>query len=175
MKILLISDTHGVLEKTSKIIEYEKADIVLHMGDIGYDEHWLPSVVYVKGNNDRDSKQPKERELVFEHHKIYMTHGDLYESEVMRKIHDLYGTEFEVEVCMRIFEDVMLEVGKLKQADIVCFGHTHYPLVREKDGILLINPGSLLFSSDGKTVTYAILTLHKDSKDVSIVHMDNEL
>lgn len=176
MKILLVSDTHGALTLLETIINKESPDHVLHMGDIGFDEHWLPSVVFVKGNNDDGVQQLKERELNYCHKKIYMTHGDLYEREVMQRIKEKYGKNtFEFKECMQMFEDVMLEAGLKKHADIVCFGHTHYAVAKRRKGILLINPGSLLFSSDGKNVTYAVLTLEDDHQDVEIKYIDNSM
>lgn len=169
MKVLLMSDTHGALTITQDVIQEEHADMILHMGDVGFDPHNLGQVYYVKGNHDSHLHQPKERLLTLANQKIYMTHGDLYEAEVfanLKKKDDEYW--LHMERCMEEFTNVLAIAGKAKHANIVCFGHTHYPQIVEKDGILLINPGSLAIPSNGKQISYAVLQLEHDRVEAEL-------
>lgn len=163
MKILVLSDTHGELSLTKKVIDKENADVVLHIGDVGFEPQYLGQVYYVKGNHDTELQEPKERLLTFLNHTIYMTHGDLYENEVMANLKQKYDQYWiDMETCMQGFEEVMLDVGRRKQADIVCFGHTHQPLLKEINGRWFLNPGSLAYPFDGKQVSYALIHLDED-------------
>ena len=52
------------------------------------------------------------------------------------------------------------EEGKARKADIVMFGHTHRPFFEEKDGITVLNPGSLSFPrQEGRKGSYMIMEI----------------
>ncbi len=55
-------------------------------------------------------------------------------------------------VCPWIFYGVSEEAAA-RGCEIVCFGHTHKPVVEKKNGVLVINPGSLSFSETGRPQT----------------------
>ena len=40
---------------------------------------------------------------------------------------------------------MLAEVAKEKGADVVLYGHTHVPLLREEGGITIMNPGSISY------------------------------
>ena len=43
------------------------------------------------------------------------------------------------------------------------FGHTHRPYFEEKDGIIILNPGSLSFPrQEGRKGSYMIMELNED-------------
>lgn len=46
---------------------------------------------------------------------------------------------------------------KLKQGDILLHGHTHVPCFEEKDGVLIVNPGSVSIPKGGSDNSYVIL------------------
>ena len=46
--------------------------------------------------------------------------------------------------------------------DIVFYGHTHVAKDETLDGIRLVNPGSLRYSRDGRSPSYAIVTIEED-------------
>ena len=76
----------------------------------------------VAGNNDFCSEYPKEKIVTIGKHRIFMTHGHKYRVG--------YGIDNLVYKAME------------NNADIVMFGHTHVPMVRYEDGIIVVNPGS---------------------------------
>ena len=79
----------------------------------------------IRGNNDFFSYLPAEEEFWIGKKKVFITHGHSYyvsmETEQIR------------------------EEGAARNADIIMFGHTHRPYFEERDGITVLNPGSLSF------------------------------
>ncbi|MGL5711804.1 MAG: metallophosphoesterase family protein [Paraclostridium sp.] len=127
MKIGVVSDTHRMNRFIDKTIPYLKeCDLIIHAGDNVIDSKYIHKmtnvgVMAVRGNCDFENI---ESELLFdvEEKNIFVCHGDIY--GVKYGMHELEKKARE------------------KQADIVVFGHTHTPYIKEKDGILYINPGS---------------------------------
>ena len=70
---------------------------------------------------------------MLEGHKIMVTHGHNYGVSM-----DLYGVS---------------EEAAARGCEIVCFGHTHKPVVEKKKGVLVINPGEPFFSETGRPQT----------------------
>lgn len=117
----VISDTHGLLRP-----EAEEAlrgvELILHAGDIGKPEilerlERIAPVIAVRGNNDNDAwaqSTPEEVTVEAGDCRIYMLHD--------RK---------------------QLALDPVKEAcDVVVAGHSHKPLVEERDGVMYLNPGS---------------------------------
>ena len=54
------------------------------------------------------------------------------------------------------------------------FGHTHKPVVTEKDGVLVINPGSLSYPRQaGRKSSYAVLNTDiQGNIDAEIKYLD---
>ena len=120
-RVGLISDTHGLLrpEARSALIG---CDRIVHAGDIGtaavLDElAALAPVSAVRGNNDVGAwAQHLPETLCIE-----------VEGILIRVLHDI--AQFDVE-------------HEMPPIRIVVSGHSHQPLVRERDGVLYVNPGS---------------------------------
>ena len=94
------------------------------------------------GTNVCFSDLPREDEILLEGHKIMVTHGHNYGVSM-----DLYGVS---------------EEAAARGCEIVCFGHTHKPVVEKKNGVLVINPGSLSFPrQEGRRPSYAVMELYK--------------
>ena len=82
-----------------------------------------------------------QRELEFdlEGHHFFVTHGHNYYVSM-----DLESIKDE---------------GIARGADVVVFGHTHRPVVKESDGIYLLNPGSLSYPrQEGRRPSYLVIT-----------------
>ena len=151
MKILLISDTHGRQENLARMLEQlPQPDHVLHMGDTeGYDGEirGLLScpVTIVMGNNDFFSHEPRETELVLGGIRFFLTHGHRY------------GASFGIG---RLVDEALS-----RRAGVVCFGHTHQPMIRREQGVLLINPGSLSYPrQSGRRPSCAWLEIAPDGE-----------
>lgn len=127
-RILVISDTHGMnKEVLESILEVEKADLIIHLGDYVEDGEKIANTlglpyIIVKGNGDFKSKYPEERIIDIEGKKIFLTHGHKY--DVRSSLDRIYYRASELDT------------------DIAIFGHSHIAINTEENGIILFNPGS---------------------------------
>ena len=149
MKILIVSDTHGRHSAFDKALkEAGKIDALVHLGDTEGGEDYIEAVcgcpAYVlAGNNDFFSDNLREMEVVFGTKKAFMTHGHYYYVSL--------GPE-------RIIEE-----GKMRNADIVMFGHTHKPFLEMIDGMIVLNPGSLSYpQQEGRKGSYIMMEIEPD-------------
>lgn len=154
MKILIVSDTHrrdgnlqAVIEKTAPF------DMLIHLGDAeGSEDHimtWCRAqnekcqIHVILGNNDFFSNLDREKEIAIGSYKAFLTHGHFYSVSV--------GTER------------LLDEGKDRKVDIVMFGHTHKPYLEHRDGLTLLNPGSLSFPrQDGRRPSYMLMEIDRE-------------
>jgi putative phosphoesterase len=155
LRVGLISDTHGLLRPQATAF-LRGCDHILHGGDIGK-PHILEELAAlaplsaVRGNNDTDSWAavlPETRLIRFGEILIYVLH-DLAELDI-----DPHATGVRV----------------------VVSGHSHRPLVQERDGVLFVNPGSAgprrfklpiavaELAIDGQSVTPRIVELNTEIK-----------
>lgn len=159
MKIIIVSDTHGRIENYEKLLKKEEQpDMLFHCGDIGRDEDYIPFITpcplyMVAGNNDYSSDLSSEQYVYVENYKIMITHGHMY------------GVNYSTER--------LAAVAKTNGAQIVCYGHTHVPLLQEMDGVTIINPGSLSLPRQmGRIPTYAVLEIEEEKISVKICEME---
>ena len=132
MKLVLASDLHGSALYTGQLmkrIEAEAPDRVLLLGDLLYHgprndlpEGYAPKQVIPMLNGIKE--------------KIVAVRGNC-EAEV-----DQMVLEFPV---MAEYTTLALENGKL----LFAFGHVHVKHLEWKDGILILNPGSVSIPKDG--------------------------
>ncbi len=146
MKILIVSDTHGKHHNLDRALEAAgKIDMFIHLGDVEGGEEYIDAVVdcekhIVAGNNDFFSYLPREEEFYIGAKKVFITHG-----------HNYY---------VSMTKEQIREEGKARHADIVMFGHTHRPYLNEKDGITVLNPGSLSYPRQaGRQPSYMIMEM----------------
>ncbi|MCY1290139.1 phosphodiesterase [compost metagenome] len=121
MKLGLISDTHGLL-RPEALAALAGCERIIHAGDIGKPEildalRELAPVHAVRGNNDTAAWAaglPHSLELEWQGLRLFVVH------EAAHLPADLYTRGVRVAIC----------------------GHSHRPSLDERDGLLLINPGS---------------------------------
>ena len=149
MRVLIVSDTHGRHAALDRALEEAGAiDLFIHLGDVEGGEEYINAVVdcekhMVRGNNDFFSDLPREEEFCIGTYKVFITHGHAY--------------------YVSLDPEYIREEGKARKADIVMFGHTHRPYFEEKDGIIILNPGSLSFPrQEGRKGSYMIMELNED-------------
>lgn len=153
-KLLIISDTHGSnkgIEKLKPLIA--ENDYVIHLGDGAGDMREImrlfPDKTYLcAGNCDFFSPLPDEGIIEVEYLKILYCHGHRY--GVKQSLQNLYYA------------------AKEKGCDIALYGHTHNADITQKDGILLINPGSARYPA-GEGGSYCYLVINKDKATPVIV------
>lgn len=137
MRALILSDSHGAYRNVAQAVQAAgKVDLIIHCGD-GWRDVEAAGVdtpcIQVKGNCDMAPQLPsrvisREKGIDF-----MVAHG-----------HE-YGVK---QGLARIIYAAMEE-----QVQVLCFGHTHVPLVEKQGELLVICPGSI----GGERAAYALL------------------
>ena len=133
LRILIMSDSHGRNENVELAIAHVREEIgefqmLLHLGDVG-DARDIESLAgvpcyIVRGNTDYDAKLLNANVIEAGGHRIFATHGHLYQ------------------VDMRL--DLLRFAALENDCDIAMYGHTHVPYLEEDpDDITILNPGSI--------------------------------
>lgn len=147
MRVCVMSDTHGGLLplKTLKP-RLGSPDALFHLGDHCRDGRqaalYLGCPLYqVKGNCDRGEDEPEELCFTLEGKRFLLMHGHRHPLDELT----LYYLALE------------------KRADAVLFGHTHVSCASVREGILILNPGSLSSPRYGSAPGCAVLSWEKDA------------
>lgn len=118
----VVSDTHGIL-RPEAVEHLRGVDYVIHAGDIGAPEVLtglaaIAPVTAVRGNNDKG-----------------LWARDLPETAVLRVgglaiyvLHDVHELDID---------------PRAASVSTVIAGHSHRPMLKEEDGVLYMNPGSI--------------------------------
>lgn len=133
MYIVVLGDTH-IPKKAKKIpdamkADLLKADLIIHVGDWQTPEVATTLEKYaplagVTGNVDNEEMQalfPGKKILEADGIRIGITHGDGKGKTTEKR-------------ALEAFSDT--------EIDLLLFGHSHIPVLHEKDGIIVFNPGS---------------------------------
>lgn len=148
-RVIVISDTHSysITELPTSLLEdIESSDVVLHAGDsddnnfIDELSSFCKCLYAVKGNCDSFSRLPEKLTVTIENLRISLNHGAGSHSNAKERA---------------------FLICKADNPKIVVFGHTHKPCIEERDGVTLLNPGSVLYSRDKEhRGSYAILLIN---------------
>ena len=160
MRYLFASDIHGSAYYCRKLLEafdVSGAERLILLGDILYHgprnelpKDYCPKEVFamlnqykdkifaVRGNCDSEVDQmvlefpimADYSVLVLDGRTFFATHGHLYHEDCL---------------------------PNLMKGDILVHGHTHVLMGKEKDGIIILNPGSVSIPKEDNPPTYAIL------------------
>ena len=133
LRILIMSDSHGRNENVELAIAQVREEIgefqmLIHLGDVG-DAREIESLAgvpcyIVRGNTDYDAKLLNANVIKAGGHRIFATHGHLYQ------------------VDMRL--DLLRFAALENDCDIAMYGHTHVPYLEEDpDDVTILNPGSI--------------------------------
>ncbi|MDE6699718.1 MAG: metallophosphoesterase [Acetatifactor sp.] len=147
MKVLIVSDTHKKNDTYLNLLKLHKPDLVIHCGDAEGAEYLLTEaadcpVHIVLGNNDFFSSLPRELELEIGKYKVWVTHG-----------HNYY---------VSMGNETIKREAVARGMDIVCYGHTHRPVVDRDDDIIAVNPGSLSYPrQENRRPSYVIMEIDK--------------
>lgn len=167
MKIGVVSDTHmsRMAKSLPKVLveEFRNVDLILHLGD------WVSMEVYdmltalapvegIAGNNDGleiIERFGERKILTLEGVRIGMVHGH---TPYSRK-----GTD----------GNALLAFAN-DDVDLILFGHSHQPLLREEQGIVLFNPGSPTDKRREKQYSFGILELDEGKINARHVFYDSK-
>ena len=155
MRILVFSDSHGDQGSMMAAIEEQRdVNTILFlgdgMGDIEKMEELYPAKIFykVRGNCDFASLEAATRILELSGKRILMTHGH----------------EYHVKFGFREAEYTARRNG----CDLLLFGHTHQPLTEYRDGMYLMNPGSLARRNSN---TYGVVDLEPSGIFCNIIEL----
>ena len=128
MHILVFSDSHGEVEELCRVIEEERPDVVLHLGDHARDAEELCAcfpaldIRYVRGNCDFGSDTEDTLYPVFDGVSVLMTHGHRYN--------------------VKYTLDSLANAAHFSGCALALFGHTHQSEYKRLGDVTLFNPGS---------------------------------
>lgn len=164
MKYLIFSDCHGSdsrVEQVLEVFEKEKCDRMIILGDVlyhgprnplpeGHDpkgvvtrlNQYADRIIAIRGNCDTEVDQMvlefpclAEYAIVVEEGRtVFVTHGHHYHPE---------------------------NLPKLAPCSVFLYGHTHLWELREANGIVLCNPGSISLPKENRPATYGMLEGNK--------------
>lgn len=150
----VISDTHGLL-RPEALEALRGVARIIHAGDIG-GAHIIETleriapVSAVRGNNDRDAwgaSLPETLDLVVDGWRIHVRHN---------------------------LAELSLDPTR-ENAHAVITGHSHKPLVTERNDVLFLNPGSAGPRRFSLPITIARLTLDPDNLRATLIPLAAEL
>lgn len=153
MQIIVVSDSHGKNERLDEILtRYPNADMYIHCGDIETSVGDYPMFHTVLGNNDYFYDYPDRLSFTIQGHKLLVLHG--HQFPYMRRL------------------ERMAAQARIDGYDIVCYGHTHIAHLEEIEDVLLVNPGSIWRSRDGRGPSYAIMTIDEERVHVEMKFLE---
>lgn len=183
MRLGVISDTHnpsvGEEPPQEVVSAFEGVDAIIHAGDIYQPSclDWLEKIAPVyavelgaKAHFNEDARVVDMfRVLNLGGHTIGLIH-DLLVPGMAQEV-----TEFSP-LSKHFPPDTSLSTALEKvfgtEVDIVIFGHTHYPVVEEFQGILMLNPGSPSLPKQIRRLgQVAVLELDGDRKNAEIIDL----
>lgn len=152
MTYLIFSDTHGRTGEAEKVIEQTHCDKIIHLGDCCRDAEHLErifpnhNICMLSGNNDYFSDCPRQIVLQDGQVRIFCTHGHML------------GVKTSL--------DILINAAAADKCTVALFGHTHTAYSEIRNGIRLLNPGSITFSG-----TYALLEINENHIAAEIKHI----
>ena len=153
MKILVFSDAHGNLDMIEHVIRANPLmDYYISLGDNEVDIKYLIdyNIISVIGNSIRDYGYPDEREIVAEDMLLFITHGHKYQvQKSLKRLH---------------------QKAKNNHYNVVFYGHTHIAKIDNKQGVYIVNPGSVSRPRNTLPPTYLICEIM--GEDISFTFKD---
>ena len=151
MKIAIMSDSHGRTSYVEKaVLEAGEVDLWLHCGDLISDADYLRTltdapVVNVAGNCDWRRGNTQYIEILeLKGHRLLLTHGHEFNVKYNRSSLRAYAEQAD--------------------CDIAVYGHTHISEISQKDGVLILNPGSVALPRDESKPSFMVIELTENNK-----------
>ena len=153
MKILIFSDSHGDVETMVSVVENEKPEMIIHLGDSITDAEELHNkytdIEMIKILGGIDSQKENEEWIQFTEicgKRFMLTHGHTFLDKALN---------------FRQGEQQMwMYAGN---ANIVLYGHSHEPFINCCLGKWIMNPGRIGRSVEGGSgnPTYGVLIINE--------------
>ena len=185
MKVGVISDTHNPsvgAEPPPEVADaFQGVDVIIHAGDIYLPSclDWLEKIAPVYavelGADAHFKEDPRvvdrTRVLHLEGHTIGLTH-DLLVPGMVQEVTEYspLAKHFPQDADLSTALATVFEAS----VDVVIFGHTHYAVVEEFQGILMLNPGSPSLPKQLQRLgQVAILELGPNQKTAEILNLSS--
>ncbi len=155
MRIVVMSDSHGRIERIKKVIEEQpKAELFIFLGDGTRDFHaamrGVPKEDWcVCGNCDFGSSDEYQLISYVKDIQFYCTHG--HQWNVKHSLEEL------------------IQEAKKKEVKVLLYGHTHEAYYEYRDGIHIFNPGSLGSPRGPFYPTYGVIDIQ--GKNIVCSHL----
>lgn len=152
IKIGVLSDSHHDLSAIDNAVCLAPdVDCWIHAGDSITDTDYLSTisqkqVFAVPGNIDWFYQKNKELLINIADIKVFITHGHNYNVK--------FGTDFLYERAVQL------------EANLVIYGHSHVGKVEKRNGITILNPGSIAQPRDGLAPSFMVVEI--EQKEISI-------
>ncbi|PLS16909.1 YfcE family phosphodiesterase [Bacillus sp. M6-12] len=156
MKVLIMSDSHGLTDEVSRIKVRHRNEVagMIHCGDseLSYGSLEMSGFLAVRGNCDFEGNYPEHISQDLAGFRFFITHGHLYNVK-MTLMNLSYKAQEE-------------------NAQIACFGHSHIAGSEMIGDTIFINPGSIRLPKQGPEKTYVILEVN--SNEIKVNYYDTE-
>ena len=119
LRIGLISDTHGLL-RPQALTAMQGCDAIVHAGDVG---------------------KPEILDALRAIAPLHAIRGNIDTAPWAQALPDVLDVEI-AGVRLHVLHDLKTLAREPTGVDVVVSGHSHKPLLRTRDGVLYINPGS---------------------------------
>ncbi len=155
MRIVVMSDSHGRIERIKKVIEEQpKAELFIFLGDGTRDFHaamrGVPKEDWcVCGNCDFGSSDEYQLISYVKDIQFYCTHG--HQWNVKHSLEEL------------------IQEAKKKEVKVLLYGHTHEAYYEYRDGVHIFNPGSLGSPRGPFYPTYGVIDIQ--GKNIVCSHL----
>ena len=153
MKVLVISDSHRDTQSVIDVIEKEKPEMLIHLGDLETDTSEIEEAmqvpvhpcVFIRGNCDGYERNLKPV-AVFDlcGHRFFCTHGH------SQGVYMSY--------------DNLIYSAEENDCDIALFGHIHQPVDETFGDVRLLNPGSISRPRGGSRKSYIVMEMSEDGE-----------
>lgn len=159
MKIIVFSDSHRDVDTMIIATNYEKPDMIIHLGDYVGDALKLRQafpdidVHMVKGNGDFTTQCKNEDTIIINDKKLLLSHGH----------------RFGVKMGL----SRIVTYGLYSEADIILFGHTHLPYLEQYEDAWVMNPGrGGKIQGRNCETSYGLITFNDDEISCEIVNQN---
>jgi putative phosphoesterase len=160
MRIFVVSDTHGNLRNAialyDKVAANNPVNCIIHCGDFYSDGVRLAKIygqtVYAVHGNCDGGWDEEFKVVETPAGKILVIHGHVED--------------------VKFSLDNALYLAKREKCGMVCFGHTHKPVIKEQDGVLFVNPGTASLPKYGAKCSAAVVTATEEGFTASTVYVD---
>ncbi len=153
MKVLVVSDSHRDTQSVIDVIEKEKPEMLIHLGDLETDTSELEAAmqvpvhpcIFIRGNCDGYERNLKPV-AVFDlcGHRFFCTHGH------RQGVHMSY--------------DNLVYSAEENDCDIALFGHIHQPVDETIGDVHVLNPGSISRPRGGSRKSYIVMEMSEDGE-----------